>query len=543
MRSLRTRLILGIALVAIVPLGLALVLMSKRVESMVREESGRRLQTGVRALQAEMRERQLRTEAKLSILSRDPLLRRLYLVRAGGARELSDYLAERRILLDLDYLEVDAPDSLPVATATGAPADSTIAVKLDLASPITYDNRVVGSLRGGVLIDRDFLIKLQERRGLDLVLFDPSGRAAASTLSSSMEHPLPVTPGLTPVTVGHEAYWGVSASLELGEGRHALLTALASTRPANQTITALRLTAALLAVGGLVVAILLGSLWSGEVSRPVERLAAHSRRLARGEWNEPISIHSVRELETLGEALDTMRADLVTYRDKLVLSERHAAWSQMARKVAHEVKNPLTPIAISVSDLKRSYDLKRPDFPAVLDQAVRTISAEVDSLKRLLQEFSDFARFPAPTLAPVQAGALLEDLKALYAREIEEGRLTIQASKSEITLNADAGQLRQALVNLVKNGLEAVNGTGSVTVEARPAGRSAELTVTDSGPGLTAEQRASLFTPGFTTKAHGSGLGLTIVDRIVSEHGGTIAVQSDEGRGTTFVIRLPREGA
>ena len=543
MRSLRTRLILGIALVAIVPLGLALVLMSKRVESMVREESGRRLQTGVRALQAEMRERQLRTEAKLSILSRDPLLRRLYLVRAGGARELSDYLAERRILLDLDYLEVDAPDSLPVATATGAPADSTIAVKLDLVSPITYDNRVVGSLRGGVLIDRDFLIKLQERRGLDLVLFDPSGRAATSTLPHSMEHALPVTPGLTPVTVGDETYWGVSASLELGEGRHAVLTALASTKPAEQTITALRLTAALLAVGGLAVAILLGFLWSGEVSRPVERLAAHSRRLARGDWNEPISIHSVRELETLGEALDTMRADLVAYRDKLVLSERHAAWSQMARKVAHEVKNPLTPIAISVSDLKRSYDLQRPDFPAVLDQAVRTIFAEVDSLKRLLQEFSDFARFPAPTLAPVQAQALLDDLRALYSHEVEEGRLRVGMAPSPITLQADAGQLRQALVNLVKNGLEAVNGSGTVTVEARPAGPSAEFTVTDSGPGLTAEQRASLFTPGFTTKTHGSGLGLTIVDRIVSEHGGTIAVQSDEGRGTTFVIRLPREGA
>ena len=539
MRSLRTRLILGIALVAVVPLGLALVLMSKRVESMVREDSGRRLETGVRALQAELRERQLRTEAKLSILSRDPLLRRLYLVRTGGGRELGDYLAERRILLDLDYLEVDGIDSLPVATATGVPADSTHAMKLDLAIPVTYDNRMVGSLRGGVLLDRDFLIRLQQRRGLDLALFDRFGRPAASTLGDSLPHP--VASGRT--TIGHGTYWGLSAPLDLSAAGTVTLTALTPTTSSDQTIAALRFTAIVLAVGGLVVAILLGFLWSRQVSRPVERLAEHSRQLARGEWDEPISLHSVRELETLGEALDTMRADLVAYRDKLVLSERHAAWSQMARKVAHEVKNPLTPIAISVSDLKRSYDLKRPDFPAVLDQAVRTISAEVDSLKRLLQEFSDFARFPAPTLAPVQAGALLEDLKALYAREIEEGRLTVQASKSAITLNADAGQLRQALVNLVKNGLEAVNGTGSVTVEARPAGRSAELTVTDSGPGLTAEQRASLFTPGFTTKAHGSGLGLTIVDRIVSEHGGTIAVQSDEGRGTTFVIRLPREGA
>ncbi|HET9939628.1 MAG TPA: ATP-binding protein [Candidatus Eisenbacteria bacterium] len=540
MRSLRTRLILGIALVAIVPLGLALVLMSKRVETMVREESGRRLETGVRALQAEMRERLHGTEAKLGILSRDPLLRRLYLVRAGSARELGDYLAERRILLDLDYLEVDGLDSIPVATATGSPADSTLAVKLDLTSPITYDNHWVGTLRGGVLLDRDFLIRLQQRRGLDLVLFDRSGRLAASTLRDTLEHTLP--PEASRATIGDGTYWGLSAPLELGASGTVTLTALTPTTPSDETIAALRLTAVLLALGGIVVAMLLGFVWSRQVSRPVERLAAHSRRLARGEWDEPISLHSVRELETLGEALDRMRADLVAYREKLVLSERHAAWSQMARKVAHEVKNPLTPIAISVADLKRSYDLQRPDFPTVLDQAVRTIAAEVDSLKRLLQEFSDFARFPAPTLAPVQAGALLDDLRALYAREIEEGRLAVSTAPP-ITLRADAGQLRQALVNLVKNGIEAVNGSGKVTVEARPAGRSAEFTVTDNGPGLTAEQQAGLFTPGFTTKSHGSGLGLTIVDRIVSEHGGTIAVQSDEGRGTTFVIRLPREEA
>ena len=541
MRSLRSRLILGIALVAIVPLGLALVLMSKRVETMVREDSGRRLETGVRALQAEMRERLLGTEAKLGILSRDPLLRRLYLVRAGGARELGDYLAERRILLDLDYLEVDGLDSLPVATATGAPADSTFALKLDLANPITYDNHLVGTLRGGILLDRDFLIRLQQRRGLDLALFDRSGRLAASTLSDTLEHSLP--PGVSRTAIGNGTYWGLSAPLELGASGTVTLTALTPTTPSDETIAALRLTAVLLALGGIVVAMLLGFVWSRQVSRPVERLAAHSRRLARGEWDEPISLHSVRELETLGEALDRMRADLVAYRDKLVVSERHAAWSQMARKVAHEVKNPLTPIAISVADLKRSYDLQRPDFPSVLDQAVRTIAAEVDSLKRLLQEFSDFARFPAPTLAPVQAAALLDDLRALYSREIEEGRLRVETLPSPITLHADSGQLRQALVNLVKNGLEAVNGSGKVTVEARPAGPSAEFAVTDTGPGLTQEQRVALFTPGFTTKTRGSGLGLTIVDRIVSEHGGTIAVRSEEGRGTTFVIRLPREGA
>src|SRR5207244_4606665 len=120
----------------------------------------------------------------------------------------------------------------------------------------------------------------------------------------------------------------------------------------------------------------------------------------RGEWEEPLTLHSVHELQTLVEALDRMRRDLQSYREKLVISERQAAWSQMARKVAHEIKNPLTPIAISVADLKRSFEQKRPEFPEILAQAVKTIADEVETLKHLLQEFSDFARMPAPKLAP-----------------------------------------------------------------------------------------------------------------------------------------------
>jgi signal transduction histidine kinase len=540
MKSLRSRLILGTALVAIVPLGIALVLISARVESMVRTDSAARLETGVNALQAELTERRHQTDAKLGILSRDPLLRRLYLVRAGGARELSEYLAERRILLDLDYLEVDALDSTAV-TAGGAPVDSAFALTLGASSPVAYDNRTVGTLRGGIFLDRDFLIRIQQRRGLDLALFDPSGRPSAATLAQPLEHALPIVPGVSRAAVGSSTYWGTSAPIETGTSAPVMLTALAPTTAADQTIQDLRLLAALLALGGLLVAIVLGSLWSRSVSRPVERLAEYSRRLARGDWEEPVALRSVRELEALGQALDRMRSDLVTYREKLVLSERHAAWGQMARKVAHEVKNPLTPIAISVSDLKRSYDLQRPDFPAVLDNAVRTITAEVDSLKRLLQEFSDFARFPAPKLEPVSVGPLMDDLRALYGREIEEGRLVVESPPGPVTVRADAGQMRQALVNLVKNGLEALDGSGRVSVEARPAGPNLQITVADTGPGLTEEQRAGLFTPGFTTKTHGSGLGLTIVDRIVSEHGGTIAVDSAEGRGTTFTIRMPRE--
>jgi nitrogen fixation/metabolism regulation signal transduction histidine kinase len=332
-----------------------------------------------------------------------------------------------------------------------------------------------------------------------------------------------------------------SVSLETGGQPPATVTGLVSTAPADQTIATLQWTSASLGLLGLGIAILLGTLWSSQISKPVERLAIYSRKLAQGEWDEPLNISSVSELQTLVEALDRMRQDLTTYRDKLVTSERHAAWSQMARTVAHEVKNPLTPIAVSIADLKRSYDNQRPDFPEILDQAVRTISDEVDTLKRLLQEFSDFARLPAPAFAPCGLSVLMADLAALYNRDVADGRLRFSPPEREITVSADAGQIRQALINLIKNGLEAVDGAGQVVVMAAAGGDRVELSVSDTGPGLSAEQRTQLFQPGFTTKPHGSGLGLTIVERIVNEHRGAITVDSSTGTGTTFRIRLPLE--
>jgi nitrogen fixation/metabolism regulation signal transduction histidine kinase len=212
----------------------------------------------------------------------------------------------------------------------------------------------------------------------------------------------------------------------------------------------------------------------------------------------------------------------------------------MARKVAHEIKNPLTPIAVSVADLKRSYEQQRPDFPRILDQAVRTIGDEVETLKRLLSEFSEFGRFPAPRLAPCRVADLLADLETLYGRDVASERLAFSHPEAGAVISADAGQMRQALINLIQNGLEAAGQTGRVRVEAGTAGGEILITVADTGPGLSAEQRSRLFTPGFTTKTRGSGLGLTIVERIVNEHGGAITVESGAGSGTAFRIRLPR---
>ena len=538
MRSLRSRVIFGCTLVALVPLAIAMFLLSRRVEDTVRTEADGRLSAALDGLTVQLNTDAKQIEGKLQILARDPVLKRLYLLQSSGSRDLNDYLVERRFLLGLDFLDVSDVQGAVVGSGQDLPAVSR-PLAIASSATILYEQKPAGSVAGGRLIDTAFLARLKQSAGLDLVLRDSTGVVVAATVDSA-EVPL-IPANASRVHLAHGAYVARSVPLQLDGRKLADVTGLISTAAADQTIATLRWTSLLLGVLGLGIAILLGALWSAQVSRPVERLAAYSRKLARGEWDEPLHEEGVPELSALVEALDQMRRDLTTYRDKLVLSERHAAWSEMAKKVAHEVKNPLTPIAVSVADLKRSYDLQRSDFPAILDQAVRTVGEEVDSLKRMLQEFSDFARLPAPDLAPSSVTGILTDVETLYRREADEGRFQVSLPSPDLKATVDAAQIRQALVNLVKNGFEALGARGKVSLSARRENGLLEIAVSDTGPGLTAEQRSRLFMPGFTTKAQGTGLGLTMVERIVNDHGGTVSVESESGQGTTVRMRLPLE--
>jgi signal transduction histidine kinase len=541
--SLKARLILAFSLITVIPLAIAMAILTARIQSMVRSQASERLQSALGGMRDQVAADGRQIAAKIEILGRDPLLKRLYLLQPAGSRDLSEYVAERQFLLGLDFLGVG--DSSGNLASWNTPIIGTIEGGGSLAmisrSPVLYQGQTAGVVHGGLLFDAAFLQRLGKASGVDLILRDGAGRIAASTLPEEATGALPRSSGVERAEVAGRTYRIRSIPLEVGPPPHATITGLASTAAADRTVASLQLASALLGLLGLGIAIPLAIVWSSQISRPVERLAAFSDKLAQGDWDEPLTLHSVRELQTLVHALDRMRQDLQTYRDKLVTSERQAAWSQMARKVAHEVKNPLTPIAVSVADLKRSYEQKRPDFPEILDQAVRTVGEEVERLRRLLQEFSDFARIPPPRLAPCRVSNLMEDLATLYGREIAAGRLIVTRPEQEITFTADSGQIRQALINLVKNGLEALNGDGRVTVSAGVSGEALAISVSDSGPGLSEEQKSNLFVPGFTTKAQGSGLGLTIVERIVNDHEGSIAVDAGPGRGTTFRIRLPLE--
>jgi len=229
---------------------------------------------------------------------------------------------------------------------------------------------------------------------------------------------------------------------------------------------------------------------------------------------------------------------------ELLKAQRLAAWREVAQRIAHEIKNPLTPIQLSAQRLRRRLAGQRsPEEKRLLEEATATIIQEVDALKQLVDEFSRFARMLALTLRATDLGRLLESVLALY-RDSHPG-LSIKASFSADLpqLEVDPDQIKRAALNLVDNAVEAVGQTGEVTVQTlwlSSAGR-ARIIVTDDGPGIAPEDKERLFVPYFSTKATGMGLGLPIVHQIVTDHGGTIWVEDNAPHGSRFVIELPGE--
>jgi len=560
MNSLRTRMIAGSALVAALPLAVTLLVLGEQARARLQARESARLSATLTLVQSQLTADSEGLIARLGVLARDAELRRAYLLEPTGG-ELRDRLAEQCFLLGLDALAVTDGTGRVVSDAAWARAtlasnqapiglDSAAALPwqgvralvvpsglLVLASAaIEYEGASVGSLQGGRLLQPAALQRLRLASGCEISITDSTGRV----LTGGSPRVLRVSAG-TPqrLSVEGREVFARRVPLALGSTSDVQIVGLLPTAAVDDAVAALRWAALLAALAGLAAALALGGAWSTALSRPVERLAAFAQRIARGEWDEPLRVESVRELQTLVEALERMRADLHGYRDRLRASERQAAYGEMARKVAHEIKNPLTPIAISVADLKRSYDLKRPDFEQVLAQAARTVEAEVRTLKAMLHEFSEFGRMTAAQREPCDLAELFADLRALYRHESESGRLRFDGGTRPVPCLADRAQLRQAMVNLLKNALEATAPTGHVEARMYADTQAVTLVVADDGPGLTPEARARLFVPGFTTKGDGSGLGLTIVERIVSDHDGTLTVDCAPGRGTTFTLRIP----
>ncbi len=304
-------------------------------------------------------------------------------------------------------------------------------------------------------------------------------------------------------------------------------------------------TAGILAGVGALIALLVGLWISRRLSRPLERLADAASAVAAGDRDRQVlELRGRDEVASLTRAFNQMTIDLSSSEERLRQSERVAAWREIARRIAHEIKNPLFPIQMSIETLKKVWDRKHPDFEEIFEESTSTILEEVERMKRIVTEFSDFARMPAPRRARCDVSETVRSVLSLH-KDAAHGATLRQLGAESLVVEADSDQLRQALVNLVQNGVDAIaeagrgdDGVLEVRVETDDASY-CRIVVTDNGPGMDDETQAKLFVPYFTTKSAGTGLGLAIVHRIVEEHGGSIRVDSKQGAGTRFVVRLP----
>lgn len=295
-----------------------------------------------------------------------------------------------------------------------------------------------------------------------------------------------------------------------------------------------------LALIGLLLSVALGFVVSARVSRPVDALTGAARQIASGAPGVLVETRGATgELRALIDTFNRMTVDLKAATDRLVASERVAAWQEVARRLAHEVKNPLTPIRMSLETLRAATQRGPLDerFRVLFDESSRVVLEEVDRLKRIVDEFSHFARLPRPTLAELDLGATIAPLMALYSPH--DGLRYDVRLASGVRARADKDQLAQVLVNLVKNAEEAMPEGGLVSVRVRAAETGAILEVEDEGPGVPAELKDRLFEPYVTTKPQGSGLGLAIASRIAREHGGELSVHDAPRRGAVFRLTLP----
>jgi signal transduction histidine kinase len=332
-------------------------------------------------------------------------------------------------------------------------------------------------------------------------------------------------------------------------GRHndrlAVLAVTNSRRELLGLLRFIRRTALVVGGVGVLLGVLLSSWAAARVSRPVEQLAQGARAVAAGAWNTRVEVQSTDEIGALAEAFNSMTRELLEQRERLVQAERVAAWRELARRLAHELKNPLFPLQITIENLQRAREQTPAEFDEVFRESTATLLAELANLKTIVARFSDFAKMPAPQLETVQVNEVVRRVLKLFEAQLTGAGVEVSASldPSVAPIQADPEQLERALQNLVLNALDAMPQGGTLAVRTSRQQGGAAVEVADSGAGLTPEECERLFTPYYTTKRHGTGLGLAIVQSVVADHHGRISVASEPGRGATFRIELPKSHA
>ncbi len=577
--TLRAKLAVAFALFAAVPLVATLWPVSRALSRALEAEHAARLEAATRAVEGELA--RLGEEAALAIadLARSPEAETL--AREHGVAAASDEAgraAEWRAARGLDVLAVAEADGRVVSSGHlpgragdvdpelaalfgAAPTGRAVARVVSRAGPDGVEpvlalvawRELQGSapplrIAGGAALARERAARLAALTGGAIAIRGADGALLAEAQPPPADDG-PDGRGVTRREVQLPRFATALLGRLGGAGRSIPLgppeapAAHIEVSVATEGLARARVTVLLAFLGVLALAstaaALAGRALASRVTRPVEALRDAAARVAIGDLDARVHVRATGEVGDLVRAFNAMTADLAHGRARLAHAERIAAWREVARRLAHEIKNPLTPIAMSVETLRDALDHGRSDFREIFDEGTRAISDEVRRLKKIVDEFSRFARLPAPERAPVAPEELVGAVLSLFpepprgitvVREVEPGLPPVLA---------DRDQVLQVLLNLVQNALDAMPDGGALRIRAARAGGDVALTVSDTGAGIAPDDLGRVFEPYFTTKAGGTGLGLAIAQRIAEEHGARLAVSSAPAAGAAFTLTLP----
>ncbi|MFB3915919.1 MAG: ATP-binding protein [Terriglobales bacterium] len=593
--SLRAKLLLLFAVTVAVSVALVAWIATASMRRAFEALDAQRTSALVAQFRQEFSRRGEQVTVALDGIAKGDTVARIALEAARSAPDYSPYVNQARGMAEghqLDFLELVAPDGTIISSAQwparfgykeewltrpldwkpleafldreelpdGAALGLVTVRTLPAGEGVLY---VVGGLR----LDRGFLKSLVLPEGMRAMLyrntasaFDPQSLEDASGSVAQAEKLAPLIQKIKaqPVEASDTIAWsGDPANSEMFQaiplkGRHEELLGVLLVGRSRQEMVALerriRTIALIVGGGGVLFGLLLSGWAAARVTKPVEQLASAAAEVAGGNWDARVEIASGGEIGRLAKAFNQMTEELAQQRDRLVQAERVAAWRELARRLAHELKNPLFPLQITIENLLRAREQNPEQFEEVFRESTATLLAELANLKTIIGRFSDFAKMPPPQFQSVDLNqSVLNALKLFEAQFAAPGRppvtTRLELAENTGTVQADPSLLHRAVSNLILNALDAMPSGGTLTVRTRRLDHAVRFEISDTGSGLTREECERLFTPYYTTKQHGTGLGLAIVQSVVSDHHGRVSVDSEPGRGTTFCVELPCEQA
>lgn len=587
--SLRTRLVLLSVISISVCVALVTWIATLRMRKAFETADAQHTSALISQFQQEFQRRGHEVESKLDgIASREAVVR----IAVEATRPQPDYslfVDEARTLAEahhLDFLELVAQDGTIISSAQwparfgykedwvtraadwgaqGAflrreelqdgPALGLIAVRL-----VRIDEATVYVV-GGIRLDRKFLASLVLPTGMRALLYSNTGRGFSPQLLEDASGPVANVTPLQPfieelqsnpreiskvISWPHASSETVQAFPLRGRDNELMAILLVASSRHDLLELELRLRKTAFTVGGIGVLVgLILSLWTAaHVTRPIKKLAGAAAEVSGGDWETKVAVSSHDEVGKLADAFNQMTTHLIEQRERLVQTERVAAWRELARRLAHELKNPLFPLQITIENLLRAREADPEQFDETFRESTTTLLAELANLKAIVGRFSDFAKMPAPQFQDVDVNELTRRALKLYEAQFSApGRPQIKAAADFAAdpgvVQADPDLLHRAVSNLILNAMDAMPNGGTLTVRTSGDNQTVKIDVADTGTGLTKEECERLFTPYYTTKQHGTGLGLAIVQSVVTDHNGKISVDSEPNRGTTFHIELP----